>query len=257
MTHEPRILKCPGLGIVIEYAVGRVWAKVVAYKASKVFIKNVRIAQLDMCADDFEYPHGLSQAVQRFLNPVGGKERVTPEAKLVLENIMHTYAINPQTHAVVGRFTSPEDAAKLLKDDTIVVSSEDDIAEKMTLSDMAKVITTTTGKEVKKLKDKPTGAKKVAAALEAVKVEAPKAAGRTEKVYAIKEGADFSKRRGGFRLTLDAIVALNAEKEPKPVTAHAIHAWVCQHKPDYKFGDIYSDISMARRYGFLAEGEDK
>lgn len=252
MKYEPRVLKCKDLGIVIEYKVGRVWADVVAFKSTKVYLKKVRIAQLDFCATAYEYPGGLAQAVQRFLHPIGGDHRVAPEAKSVLENIMHTYAINTTSGKVVGRFPNPEAAAVLVGNtDLTIVSSQADVEEKLTLKDMATVVSEATGKPASKPKNKQAGAKKVVAALESVKLEAPKATSREDKVYKIKPDADFSKRRGGFRLTLDAIAGLNSED--KPATAHAVHAEVCKHKPGYKFGDIYSDISMARRYGYLSE----
>ena len=260
---EPRILKCPGLGLIIEFRRDRVWAHVIARKASAVFTKRVRIAELDLCADDFEYPRGIAEAARRFRHPDTGVATVTPEAITVLEEIMRTYAINPNTALVLGRFEDAAAATAVLGEnpEVLVVSSEEDIHEHLSIKQMAEVLTHATGKEVSRVRDKAVGAKKVAEALEEMQFAPPPVPQRRQsdksapapktprefRRYRIKPGADFSERKGGFRETLNA-VASGCQTVPE------IYQYVCAVRPGYKKEDIYSDLTMARKYGYLQEG---
>jgi len=85
---EARVLKCHGLGLIIEFERAKKWARVVARSASRVYVKRIRIEQLDLCSDPFEYPKGIAQAAERFLNPRRGVAVVEEEAQSVLRAII-------------------------------------------------------------------------------------------------------------------------------------------------------------------------
>jgi hypothetical protein len=85
---EARVLKCHGLGLIIEFERAKKWARVVARSASRVYVKRIRIEQLDLCSDPFEYPKGIAQAAERFLNPRMGVAVVEEEAQSVLRAII-------------------------------------------------------------------------------------------------------------------------------------------------------------------------
>lgn len=263
MIMEPRVLRCQEIGLVIEVKRDRKWATIIARTSIKVFVKKVRNSVLDLCGRDFEYPQGIAQAAHRFLNPLTAVTVVTPEAQSILENIMSTYAINTSTNKVVGRFAHAKDAAEVAGENPAVklVASASELAAALTGAQLAGVMTELTGKTVGKIKSKEKAAVVAFAAMEAKSVIAPvvkakkvavakptkvaaQPTSRVIKTYRVLPDADFTTRKGGFRLTLDAFA--NG-------ATTALGAWdsVKATKPEYKLADIYSDISMARKYGYL------
>jgi len=103
LTFEPRVLKCPKLGLVIEVARARKWSTIIARDAKHIYVKRVSNSMLDDCGKDFEYPQGMKQAAERFLHPVMGIATVTPEAQQLLEDIMKTYSRKSDAKRALGK----------------------------------------------------------------------------------------------------------------------------------------------------------
>lgn len=89
-AHEPRLLRMPGLGMVLEVQVGRKWSHVIARDARTVYVKRVANVVCN-AAREISYPKGIEEAASHFLNPVMGIAQVTPAAKLILESIINDY----------------------------------------------------------------------------------------------------------------------------------------------------------------------
>lgn len=225
MAFEPRVLKVHNLGLVIEVARAKKWATVVARDAAHVYTKRVRTAQLDEDGVEFDYPKGIEQAADRFLHPAMGIATVMPDAITYLENIMKTYTTKASAKRALGKIG---DFAAEKADEFISVDDDGSVQLNDTGAEVYQYDCVVHGKE------------------EAEKLLHPveKAAKRKDATYALVANADFSKRKGGFRLTLDGLAAGHT-------TATAIWVFVKQTKPDYKLADIYSDITMGRKYGYI------
>lgn len=218
---EPYMVSCPNRGLLIVYKEGRVWATAVARNASAVYIRRIRKAELDLCGREFEYPGGVTAAAERFLKPSLGIMKVEDSAKLELENIMKTYTRKSTAKTALAKIG---DYALSKADEFIIKNAEGGFD----LND--------TGAEAYQYDCVVSGQTKVN--------QMKKAA--LGKQYAIVPGCDFSKRRGGFRATLDAVSEGNS-------TVDAIYAAVLLKMGAYKRADVYTDLSLGRKYGYIQD----
>jgi hypothetical protein len=101
---EPRLLRCPDYGLVIEAKVGRVWSQVIARDAREVYVKRIPNAFIQKYAKVVDYPKGIVEAANRFLNPCMGIATVTPAAQTILEAIiMQVYSTKSSAIRGLGR----------------------------------------------------------------------------------------------------------------------------------------------------------
>ena len=121
LPFEPRVLKCPKLGLVIEVARARKWSTIIARDAKYIYVKRVSNSMLDDCGKEFEYPHGMKQAAERFLHPVMGIATVTPEAQQLLEDIMKIYSRKSDAKRALGKI----DPALLADPDQFITETDD------------------------------------------------------------------------------------------------------------------------------------
>lgn len=167
-----------------------------------------------------------------------------------------TMLIVTKNNKLVGKFADSELCNGVDKLG-FVSGSIQELAENFSGSELAVLYMNVTGKTVSggRVKNKQKAAEEIWAAVEAIQQAAPEAAKkavkekevRQLKKYEIVPGADFSNRRGGYRATLNAIAA-GAQ------TAKEIHDHVCKHfKVDYKPEDIYADLTVGRKHGYVRE----
>lgn len=218
---DPYLLRCRNHGLIIVLKENRTWTIVIAKSSSKVYIKRIRNAELEYDGHEFDYPGGIAAAAEKFLHPTLGIAEVTATAKRELENIMKNYS----TKANAKRALSKIGDYALSKADEFIIKNADDSYD---------------------LDDAGAEAYELAVKL----VSKPKAdkifknTRQNTKTYAIIKTADFSKRRGGFRLTLDAVAAGYS-------TAQDIWEAVKRTVPNYKLADIYTDLSMGKKHGYV------
>lgn len=220
---DPYLLRCRNHGLIIVLKENRKWTIVIGKSSSQVYIKRIRNAELEYDSHAFEYPGGVAAAAEKFLNPTLGIAIVSDTAKRELEHIMKTYS----TRANAKRALKSIGENALSKADEFIIKNADDGYD---LDDA--------GAEAYELGIKLTS--------KPIMDKALKNTRQNTKRYVKIQAADFSKRRGGFRLTLDAVA--NGNK-----TAQEIWEAVKQTVPNYKLADIYTDLSMGRKYGYVRE----
>lgn len=221
LPFEPYIMRCSGKGMMIVIRRYRIWSAVITRDSKQAYLKRIRNAELEYCGSEFDYPGGVGAAAERFLNPVLGIIQISPTIKRELENIVKQYTTKAnarRTLAKIGDYA-------LSKSDEFIIKNAEGNYE---LDDVA-----AEAYQYERVASKQTQPKASAVA-----------GNKKHTEYVIISGADFSKRKGGFRLTLDAIAS-------GLKTADRIHAYVCSHKEGYKLADIYSDISVGKRNGYI------
>ena len=224
---DPYLLRCRKHGLIIVLKENRTWTIVIAKTSTQVYIKRIRNAELEYDAQPFEYPGGVAAAAEKFLNPTLGIAEVTATAKRELETIVKNYTTKANAKRALKKIG---DYALSKADEFIIKNADgsydlnDDDAENYQYDCVINGQT-----ETNKRREKPVVVKSTR---------------QNTKTYAIITTADFSKRRGGFRLTLDAVASGKA-------TAQEIWEAVKVTVPNYKLADIYTDLSMARKYGYV------
>lgn len=224
---DPYLVKCQDHGLMIVYKESRVWAQVVTRNASEVYTKQVRLSELELCSNEFEYPGGIEAAAERFLHPSLGIAIVNEKARKVLEDIMKNYTSKSNAKRALAKIG---DYALSKADEFIIKNADGSFDLNDTDAECYQYDAVTLGPDMADQKRKGAPAKKE----------------RQVKHYRIIPGCDFSKRRGGFRLTLDAI---NSGCR----TVDDIHHYITGKVVGYKRADIYTDISMGRKYGYVTE----
>lgn len=220
---DPYLLRCRNHGLIIVLKENRKWTVVIAKSSSQVYIKRIRNSELEYNGHPFEYPGGVAAAADKFLHPTLGIAIVSPTAQRELENIMKNYATKANAKRALKKIG---DYALSRADEFIIKNAEGDYE----LDDA--------GAEAYELGIKLTS--------KPIMDKALKTTRQNTKRYVKITESDFSKRRGGFRLTLDAVAAGHK-------TAQEIWDAVKQTMPNYKLADIYTDLSMGRKYGYVRE----
>ena len=216
---EPFLMKCPNKNVFLVYREDAYNAYAITHDTECVHTVVLPTAELESCGKEIEHRGGLLTIINRLLNPTWGEASVTPEAKLELENMMKKYT----TKASARRALSKIGPDALAKENAFIFKVDD-------------------GYELDE--DTADGYQQIIKATRALPAPVVKPASvRVSKTYTITT-EDYSKRKGGFRLTLDAVAAGNS-------VAQDIYDYVLKTKPDYKRADIYTDLSMAARYGYV------
>ena len=228
---DPYLLRCRKHGLIIVLKENRKWTIVIAKTSTQVYIKRIRNAELEYDAQPFEYPGGVAAAAEKFLNPTLGIAEVTATAKRELENIVKTYTTRANAKRALSKIG---DYALSKADEFIIKEAEDKYNLYDTAAEVYQYDCVTNGVEKANSRRNPSVNKK----------EIKKSTRQNTKIYTIIKTADFSKRRGGFRLTLDAVAA-------GKTTFTEIYEEVLKNGYRHKKADVYTDLSMAKKYGYI------
>lgn len=234
MNITPQVLRIRDYGIVIAYKRSRIWSDIITRDASHVYAKHVRNAVVDASDRAFSYAPGVAVAAHHFLNPALGIAEVMPSAKLILENIMHAYAINTSTSRIVGRFADTAGAQAVAGENPAVkvVESVDDVVGSFTSQQMADIMTAATGQQTKRYKHKQTGAALVWEHLESI----PQCIDTTKSQ---KPKASVKQRLRAIFATGDARLHEDAVLKMLGCTASALATAISDLKnPKYAGGDV-------------------
>lgn len=160
---------------------------------------------------------------------------------------MNTYLIDLDKSEVVGRFDTEAKASAYAR--SMGTGCFEVLTEKgaeCSAAELVKVFNTYCGEEhqVNRFANKATAVKRLATLLDGTKVPTPVL--KPVKHYRIKDGADFSKRRGGYRQSLDAI-------KSGLTTVTEVLEKVREWKGTYKRSDVYTDIYLGKQHGYLEE----
>ena len=139
-SYEPQVLKSECYGTMIEIESRSGWSKCITPDRAGIEVKFFSDSWLELCTTVVEEPHGgIRGTADRMLKLARGRA-ISIEAKQLLERLMATYAINPTTNLVLGRFAD-EGTAKAVTPNATLISSVEDVEKNLTPAQQQAIVT--------------------------------------------------------------------------------------------------------------------